>query len=1224
MLQETQNPQQLSDDKQMLIHSMAKLLEHIYKNKEHQEEIFYSFLEDDLQKLLQNMEDSNIKLRKVSARFLCELLHNSVENQHRFCNLLDITTISGGICINQIPSTFVDILRQNPSLFDIIQRKQNFIQENMKEQPNSERPLCWFITLQQLYTQDVEPQFFYKKSNQQIDDIINDFLDPETAIFGISIYNDKCPHPSNSSRNSFCANNLIEDNSVNKITPLPHSNSTKNMSNLNKSIEVNTFKRTETHEKSPIKYASPHNFKKYSDGNFMNQVRNSLQVQNQQGLGIYDQKRCSMDQFGLQNEQSSLISQSLNFKLDYNFHSFNKFRSSLSPKNNNISANNSQLSQLNNQSLLANKQQTKFGSQYGDKQSPFYDYNFIPHQQINLLDGIDNLNSNRNKQQQDLSASTSINKQQILQQKQSKNSSIQNEYQQQNGLDLLGSQRDFQFQSLLESNQFQQSTNYRNSQINSESQFQQPESLFQSILTQKESISHQTSVNSIQKGSEFISNSQLNLKQNQQPNQIKEQNENVIRGGGSPQYKNSSNSYNKYFISPDQRNNQTKKTNSSMSKEHNYEQKAHNCSVSNSTNQQNVINHNQPNSVYTQNFYSINSQQQHQHHYHHLSSHQYTSKSAAGKTNNTYGSCNINNQTTNSTQQQISTQGLQQTKSTMQKQTDDPSNFLVSSKNGNMNSANSNEQGQNGIQNSYSQHSYTKSKISEQQNRLQASKQASLVSYKQLSNNASNNDSAYLKSVTGYNNSIQGSFVKEIYNMNEAYQKTETNNIDKNEYQFQDKETQQLIPNLSQFRSSLDSQINIYSSIISNQSNNEIRLSLQKSPIQTKPRRTSNGQTSIQLELTDLDSNQIKKNNKLQDNRVLQQKNEILSSNDISSSQIKNNLQMSQSTRETTNPPSNFQLNLHRGTATNNTDFSSKNQPSNFKNLVLNQNTNNDQKDQQNINQKGNLYSNYKGSSSNSNTQQDKKKVPNNGLTTSQDHFSLKKITQSITSASPKLNLVISPRHIASQSVKENQIQNNSKPNQFANQQTNSVTTSTNSNSTNTQNQGLKQVAVNSNNSNNLEILQSRKSHDLWMMNYIIQSSKRKNSYDITKTGGQTINNLANQSKGVQNQNNNNGMNDKQHNKACTNNKVDQKLELNSNKTSEINQNNPQKSDYLKKNSYLNTKTNEKGLQINTQVRAVSPSANLVTSQTSKFHKSTTLKEDFKSPQQSIRKKMIM
>ncbi|KAL4510731.1 hypothetical protein ABPG72_004885 [Tetrahymena utriculariae] len=1215
MQQETQNPQQLNDDKQMLIHSMAKLLEHIYKNKEHQEEIFYSFLEDDLQKLLQNMEDSNIKLRKLSARFLCELLHNSVENQHRFCNLLDITTLSGGICINQIPSTFVDIMRQNPTLFDIIQCKQNYIKENMKEQPNNERPLCWFITLQQLYTHDVEPQFFYKKNNQQIDDIINEFLDPETTIFGISILDDKCPTPSNSSRNSFCANNLIEDQSVNQITPLPHSNSTKNMSNLNKSIEANTFKRTETHEKSPIKYASPHNFKKQSDGNFMNQVRNSLQVQNQQGLAIYDQKRCSMDQFGLQSEQSQLVSQSLNFKLDCNFHSFNKFRSSLSPKNNNISVNNSQISSQNNQSLLANKQQTKLGSQNGDKQAPLYDYNFIPHQQINLLDGIDNLHSNRNKQLLELSTSALINKQQVLSQKQTKNSSIQNEYQQLNCQDMQGSQKDFQFQSLLESNQFQQSTNYRNSQVNSESQFQQPESLFQSILTQKESISHQTSVNSIQKGSEFTSNSQLNLKQIQQQN--KEQNENIQRGG-SPQFKNSSNQINKYFISADQR--QTKKTNSSISKEQNYEQKTHNNSISNPTNQQNIISHNQPNTVQTQNFYSINSQQQPQHHHYHLSSHQYTSKSSAGKPSNNQGNGNVSNLTTNSSkQQQILTQGLLQAKSSIQKQTDDPSNFLVSSKNGIINNANSNEQGLNSVQISYSQHTYAKSKISEQQNRLQTSKQASLVFYKQLSNNTSNNDSAYLKSVTGYNNSIQGSFVKDLYSMNEVYQKTEANNVDKNEYQFQDKETQQIIPNLSQFRSSLDSQINIYSSIASNQSNHEIRLSLQKSPIQTKPRRTSNGQTSIQLELKDLDSDQIKKISKFHDNRIFQQKNEILSSNDISSSQIKNSLQMSQSTRETINPSSSFQLNLHRGTAANNTDFSSKNQPSHFKNLLLNQNANNYQKEQQSMNQKGNIYSNHKSTSSNINAQ-DKKRVLNSGLTTSQDHFSLKKITQSITSTSPKLNLVISPRHIASQSVKENQIQNNSKPNSQANQQTSSVQESTNSNSSNTQNSSLKQIAVNANNSNNLEILQSRKSHDLWMMNYIIQSSKRKNSSDITKTGGQTINNLASQSKGIQNYNNNDGINDKQLNKISTNNKVDPKLEQNRNKNSEISQ----KADYLKKNSYLNTKTNEKGLQINTQVRAVSPQSNLVSSQASKFQKSSILKEDIKSSQQSIRKKMIM
>lgn len=44
----------------------------------------------------------------------------------------------------------------------------------------------------------------------------------------------------NSSRNSTCTNfnQLIDDNVITQISPLPQTNSTKNMSNLNKSIEI--------------------------------------------------------------------------------------------------------------------------------------------------------------------------------------------------------------------------------------------------------------------------------------------------------------------------------------------------------------------------------------------------------------------------------------------------------------------------------------------------------------------------------------------------------------------------------------------------------------------------------------------------------------------------------------------------------------------------------------------------------------------------------------------------------------------------------------------------------------------------------------------------------------------------------------------------------------------------------------------------------------------------
>lgn len=61
------------------------------------EEVFLSLSPLDLLSLLQNLSDSSLSLRKVSALFLVSLLHQSKHNITRFCHTQHILPMTGKV-----------------------------------------------------------------------------------------------------------------------------------------------------------------------------------------------------------------------------------------------------------------------------------------------------------------------------------------------------------------------------------------------------------------------------------------------------------------------------------------------------------------------------------------------------------------------------------------------------------------------------------------------------------------------------------------------------------------------------------------------------------------------------------------------------------------------------------------------------------------------------------------------------------------------------------------------------------------------------------------------------------------------------------------------------------------------------------------------------------------------------------------------------------------------
>ncbi|KRW98830.1 hypothetical protein PPERSA_10601 [Pseudocohnilembus persalinus] len=171
-----------ANEKNMLIQSMIKLIEHIYNNQNAKEEIFSSISQEDLNKLLENMEDQNSSLRKISCLFLCELLSDSYENQTKFCESQLILPLNGRVTINKIPQGIIQYLIKNPKLIE------NFPQQDVKQ----DETLCWFYSQINATHGLNSPNYFYRPKKQitslkSISQIADEFLDPKFNLIGFEI-----------------------------------------------------------------------------------------------------------------------------------------------------------------------------------------------------------------------------------------------------------------------------------------------------------------------------------------------------------------------------------------------------------------------------------------------------------------------------------------------------------------------------------------------------------------------------------------------------------------------------------------------------------------------------------------------------------------------------------------------------------------------------------------------------------------------------------------------------------------------------------------------------------------------------------------------------------------------------------------------------------------------------------------------------------------------------
>ncbi|CAD8056801.1 unnamed protein product [Paramecium sonneborni] len=159
-------------DVDSLIESMLRLIEYMNNNPSIKRQIFESFNQEDLQKILKNLnEKKNSPLRKVSCIFLCIVLQNE-DNCEDFMKLCDLLPINSKITLNGIPEKMSQYINS-----DLLQ-KLNQVQP-------SENSLCWFYTLQM--AKEKLPNLAYFQLNiKDLKKSINDFIDPQECMIGIT------------------------------------------------------------------------------------------------------------------------------------------------------------------------------------------------------------------------------------------------------------------------------------------------------------------------------------------------------------------------------------------------------------------------------------------------------------------------------------------------------------------------------------------------------------------------------------------------------------------------------------------------------------------------------------------------------------------------------------------------------------------------------------------------------------------------------------------------------------------------------------------------------------------------------------------------------------------------------------------------------------------------------------------------------------------------------
>ncbi|KAL4490354.1 hypothetical protein ABPG72_004393 [Tetrahymena utriculariae] len=283
-------------EKTMLIESMAKLIEHIHDSKVHQTEIFNSLTTNDLLKILSNIEDKNLKLRKTSCRFLCELLYDNNQVQDLFCELTGVLPIDGKVCVNKIPESFNQHMRFIPEILEIVKNSSIPVNDNGKA------PLCWYFSSKIDYNQPFRVQFFFPQDQNNFDS--SEFIDPQESIFGFVINSPfKQKRPENYSKG--CS--IIQDISKYSIEKDSYKSQHNNQASLNSS-RVSPIKKREAqissnNSSSFIKKIQFNSSSSRQDRSFSDKKDITKMVQSQLGNNNMQE---NLDQSYQQNYQNQL------------------------------------------------------------------------------------------------------------------------------------------------------------------------------------------------------------------------------------------------------------------------------------------------------------------------------------------------------------------------------------------------------------------------------------------------------------------------------------------------------------------------------------------------------------------------------------------------------------------------------------------------------------------------------------------------------------------------------------------------------------------------------------------------------------------------------------------------------------------------------------------------------------------------------------------------------
>eukprot|EP00826_Nyctotherus_ovalis_P029107 TRINITY_DN2295_c0_g2_i2.p2 TRINITY_DN2295_c0_g2~~TRINITY_DN2295_c0_g2_i2.p2 ORF type:complete len:283 (+),score=72.74 TRINITY_DN2295_c0_g2_i2:248-1096(+) len=126
--------------------------------------------------LFNNMRHPHERLRKLSAKLLCKLAHNSCATQLLICKNFGFTPLSGRICINAVPEKIKELIRNDARIV-----------KEIREGAKTKEGIYWTLPL-------------YEKNELRENSI--DFPDPLHYLIGFYAPDQKRPKPSAKLRQS--------------------------------------------------------------------------------------------------------------------------------------------------------------------------------------------------------------------------------------------------------------------------------------------------------------------------------------------------------------------------------------------------------------------------------------------------------------------------------------------------------------------------------------------------------------------------------------------------------------------------------------------------------------------------------------------------------------------------------------------------------------------------------------------------------------------------------------------------------------------------------------------------------------------------------------------------------------------------------------------------------------------------------------------------------------